>query len=340
MSRIPRNHYLVLHDALRRFLGPDAQLAAFVKAKHTFQCDMLVNHARTDPLELRRVGGLRDSSSSSSSSSSSGTISTSISSVGEDRVDVAVSKAGVVELARALQEQLGTCDVVPHTRRIDVVFRDRSVVQLALGAAARDLPFALESGADVNQEPDWRLRNRLRISLGFDEELFLSQCPRSVNVAARVLEKSMFDSAHHSALLSIVPAMVAMYEAHGRRLLAVLPPVSYWLAHCYALTQAYPCRTYQQIVATVEHNFARYYGEYPMLNPYCAGEDLNTIEVVQWLCEAHNAGAAAALCDTTASTMDVALVGGDCAFTNSDGAASASSTVAGGVEGGRRWPAA
>nr|CAJ2467218.1 unnamed protein product [Leishmania braziliensis] len=271
MSYIPRNHYLVVHDAIRRLLGPNAQLAAFVKAKHAFQCDMLVNDARTDPNELIRAGARCSGGG-----------------IGDD----AAARAGVAEFARGLQGVLGICDVVTHTRRVDVVFRDRSLIQLALGAAKSDLPYALNTGSDVNQEPDWRLRNRLRISLGYDEELFLAQCTRSVNVAARILEKCAFDSLRHSPMINTNPEMAAMYEASGQQWQAVLPPVTYWQVHCYALMKAYPCRHYQQIVATVEHNYAAYYGEFPMANPYCDGEDLNTIQVVRWLCEAFNAGVA------------------------------------------------
>ncbi|CAJ1986147.1 hypothetical protein conserved [Leishmania donovani] len=281
MPHIPRNHYLVVHDAIRKLLGPDAQLAAFVKAQHAFQCDMLVNDARTDPEELMRAGARHSGGG-----------------IGDD----AAAKAGVGEFARRLQGVLGICDVVPHTRRVDVIFRDRSLIQLALGAAKRDLPYALETGADVNQEPDWRLRNRLRISLGYDEELFLAQCTRSMNVAARILEKRAFDSARYSALMSTNAAMAAMYEASGQRWQAVLPPVTYWQAHCYSLMKAYPCRHYQQIVATVEHNYAAYYDEFPMTNPYCDGEDLNTIQVVKWLCEAFNAGAAVSQVTSAASS--------------------------------------
>ncbi|GET85910.1 hypothetical protein, conserved [Leishmania tarentolae] len=281
MSYIPRNHYLVVHDAIRKLLGPSAQLAAFVKAKHAFQCDMLVNDARTDPSELMRIGAR----------CSGGVVSE----------DVA-AKAGVSEFARRLQGELGICDVVPHTRRIDVIFRDHNVIQLALGAAKRDLPYALETGADVSQEPDWRLRNRLRISLGYDEELFLAECTRSINIAARILEKYALNTARYSALLSTNTEMAAMYEASGQRWQAVLPPVTYWQAHGYLLMKTYPCRHYQQIAATVEHNFAAYYGEFPMTNPYCDGEDLNTIQVVRWLCEAFNPGAAASQNASAASS--------------------------------------
>ncbi|KAG5487257.1 hypothetical protein LSCM4_07746 [Leishmania orientalis] len=282
MSYIPRSHYLIVHDALRKLLGPDAQLTAFVKAKRAFQCDMLVNDARTDPNELIRAGAQHS---------------------GGDACNDAAAKAGVEGFARALQELLGVCDVVPHTRRVDIVFRDRSLIQLALGAAKKDLPYALKTGADIDQEPDWRLRNRLRISLGYDEELFLAQCTRSVNVAARILEKCIFDAARYCALINTNAEMAAMYEASGQRWEAVLPPVTYWQAHCYALMEAYPCRHYQQIVATVEHNFALYYGEFPMTNPYCEGEDLNTIQVVKWLCEPFNAVAARAQVTSAASKM-------------------------------------
>jgi hypothetical protein len=279
MSYVPRNHYLTLHDALRRLLGPKAHLAAFVKAKKPFQCDMLVNSVQTDPETLHRVG-LTASSSTGATHSSSGSSPSSTN----------YAKKGVGIFVRELQELLGFCDVIPHSRRVDVVFRDRTMLSLALGADKADLPYHLDSGADINQEPDWRLRNRLRISLGFDEELFLAACSRTVNVAARVVEKSMYDYFRFSSMLNINPKLAAAFEASGRDWHAVLPPVIYWKAHGYALDQAYSCRHYQAAAATIEHVFADYYGEFPFDNPYCTGEDLNTIEVVQWLCEARKTG--------------------------------------------------
>ncbi|KPI84503.1 hypothetical protein ABL78_6438 [Leptomonas seymouri] len=291
MPYIPRSHYLTLHDALRRLLGPNTQLAAFVKAKKQFQCDMLVNSRQTDPETLYREGaaalGATGSKDSASGSGSSGGGSTANSAESSKRCLL----KGTEMLARELQEVLGICDIIPHTRRIDVVFRDRSMIQLGLGADKADLPFVVDRGEDINQEPDWRRRNRLRISLGFDEELFLAECTRSINVAARVLEKSMYDYFQHSSMLDLNPKMAAAFEASGRDWHAVLPPLVYWQAHGYSLDQAYGCRHYQNAAATIEHNFAAYYGAFPMDNPFCPGEDLNTIEVVQWLCLARKTGA-------------------------------------------------
>ncbi|KPA83641.1 hypothetical protein ABB37_01909 [Leptomonas pyrrhocoris] len=289
MSYIPRSHYLTLHDTLRRLLGPNAQLAAFVKAKKNFQCDMLVNCAQTDPETLYREGVAASSSADSERNTSSSSSSSADHDTGAAS-SINYSKKGVSLVARQLQELLGFCDVVPHTRRIDVAFRDRTVIQLALGAGKADLPFAVEKGEDINQEPDWRKRNRLRVSLGFDEELFLAACTRTINVAARTLEKSMYDYFRYSAMLQLFPAMAAAYEASGQDWRAVLPPIIYWKAHGYALEKAYGCRHYQNAAATVEHNFAEYYGVFPMDNPFCPGEDLNTIEVVRWLCEARKTG--------------------------------------------------
>lgn len=292
MSYIPRSHYLTLHDALRRLLGPQAQLAAFVKAKKPFQCDMLVNSARTDPEVLHRDGVTLSSSSDASQLSDSGSNVKGTNSKGGAGSGSGenYTRKGVSMFARDLQEVLGFCDVVPHTRRIDIAFRDHTMIQLALGADKADLPFPVEKGEDINQEPDWHKRNRLRISLGFDEELFLGACSRSINVAARVLEKSMYDYFCFSPMLAQNPEMAAAFEASGRDWHAVLPPVVYWQAHGYVLDQAYGCRHYQNASATIEHNFAEYYGVFPMDNPYCPGEDLNTIAVVRWLCEARKTG--------------------------------------------------
>lgn len=292
MSYIPRSHYLTVHDALRKLLGPNAQLAAFVKAKKEFQCDMLVNSARTDPTAVARAGAAVEAAAGTSSRRTDmqdGKASN------DDALSERIAKRGVGVFARELQELLGFCDVIPHTRRIDIAFRDRTMLQLALGADKADLPFAVEKGEDINQEIDWRKRNRLRISLGFDEELFLGECTRSMNVAARVLEKSVYDYFRISPMLMLNPEMAAAYEASGRDWHAVLPPVLYWKVHGYSLDKAYGCRHYQNIAATVERNFAEYYGVFPMDNPYCPGEDLNTIEVVKWLCEARKTGSMLAM---------------------------------------------
>lgn len=99
MSYIPRNHYLHIHDALRKLIGPKADLAAFVSNQGAFQCNMLINSERTDPDYLQGNTG------------------------------------SVEQFARELQGLLGICDVVPNKRRVDVIFRDRTCIQLALGAA-------------------------------------------------------------------------------------------------------------------------------------------------------------------------------------------------------------
>lgn len=273
MSYVSRNHYLLLHDALRKMLGPSAQLAAFVKAKKPFQCDLVVNSKRTDPLTLAQVGAAVGSPG------------------GRAKDEAGVALEGVKVFARELQELLGSCDIIPHTRRLDIVFRDRAMLQVALGPDKADMPFAVDGGADLNQMPDWRERNRMRISLGFDEELFAAECTRSVNVAARLLERKMYDQCRRSSILLLNSKMAAAFEACGRDWLAVTPPVSYWKVHGYGLDKAYGCRHYQNIAATVERNFAEYYGVFPLENPYCPGEDLNTIEVAQWLCEGVRTGA-------------------------------------------------
>lgn len=281
MAYVTRNHYLLLHDALRKVLGPSAQLAAFVKAKKPFQCDMLVNSVRTDPVTLLRDGAAAAAAAGSSSSSTE---------KDPQKAEASMAREGVKVFARQLQEALGTCDVIAQTRRLDVVFRDRTMLQIALGPDKSDLPFKVTSGADINQERDWRQRNRLRVSLGFDEELFFADCSRSVNVAARKLEKLTYTRCRFSSILLLNPEMAAAFEARGRDWLAVTPPIAYWKVHCYTLDKAYGCRHFEDIAGTVQHNYAEYYGVYPLESPYCPGEDWNTITEAQWLCEAMKTG--------------------------------------------------
>lgn len=242
-----------IHDALRKLIGPKADLAAFVSNQGAFQCNMLINSERTDPDYLQGNTG------------------------------------SVEQFARELQGLLGICDVVPNKRRVDVIFRDRTCIQLALGAAKSSMG-GVTAPAHINEVSDWHHRNRLRISLGYDEELFLKACNRFINIAARSMEKTVYNYLRYSPLLSQSAELAAMYEKANYDLQAVAPPLSYWLAHGYALSRAYHCRHYQDVYGTVMNNFARYYGEFPFDNPYCPGEDLNTIGVVQWVCEAWKSG--------------------------------------------------
>ncbi|CCW61106.1 unnamed protein product [Phytomonas sp. EM1] len=243
---LPRNYYLLTHDALRLFVGKEAELSAFVKNRKPFQCDMLINSSMTDPLLAE------------------------------------TNPNYVKEFCSLLQEKMGECSLNAFERRIEITFPDNEVLHLALGAPRKWLN-GIQSPEEINQEPDWRLRNRLRISLGFDEALFTSCCSLGLNIAARYMEKWAYDFYKNRKLLlySMKPEIFSKLDSDR---FAVLPPVTYWQAHGYVLQQNYPCGAYQQVYETVRHNFAKYYKVYPFSNPYCEGEDLNTMKVVMDLC--------------------------------------------------------
>lgn len=244
-TAIPRKCFLYVHDALRKLLGPEAHLAAFVTQRKPFQCDMLVNHARTDPENVK------------------------------------TDKHFVSHLASDLQRLLAVCTLEPFTRRIDISFHTGDVIQLALGAPTSRLNDIMTPAA-INAEPDWRQRNRLRISMGYDEELFLLSCTATINGAAVLLEKRAYDHYKNSVLLELTqPTIAALLRTDPA---AALPPLSYWQAHCYSYLRQYTVDHSFELFNAVSANYARYYGDYPMSNPYCEGEDLNTILAVQELC--------------------------------------------------------
>ncbi|EAN92205.1 hypothetical protein C3747_84g19 [Trypanosoma cruzi] len=241
---LPKKYYLLVHDAARKVLGTDAEISAFVSSKRKFQCDMLINASATDPEMTGRAGGGGDHSYQR-------------------------------EFAVGLQRYLGSCDVVVRSRRLDVVFMDREVLQLALGAPRRAIN-NLQRGEEINGEPDWTRRNRLRISLGYDEDLFTNVCDLKMNIAARLMEKFVFDTYYNSTYHGSVEQFMQRES----------PPVTYWQAHGYTLAREYQFDHHVTLAGTIAQNFAKYYGEFAFDNPYCPGEDLNTISSVQWLCKA------------------------------------------------------
>lgn len=264
---VPRGHYLYVHDAVRRVFGRDnVELSAFVRNKHPFQCDMLINAAETDP----------------------------------DVLQGNVEK--VKALLKRLQPELGSCALRAHEQRVDIVFRDQHVLQLALGAPKAWLG-DLQETKDINREPDWQKRNRLRISLGFDEKMFTASCGLGINLAARALEKYTYNYYKHSPVLSLLPGNLK--EAFDRDYRGVIPPVTYWQAHCYAFSQAYPVRHHMELEATVWRNFAQCFGRFPFDNPYCAGEDLNTMTCAKLLCSIWQPLPFASADDVRETTMTV-----------------------------------
>ncbi|ORC85272.1 uncharacterized protein TM35_000361320 [Trypanosoma theileri] len=280
---LPKKYYLLVHDAIRKVLGTEAEISAFVKAKKLFQCDMLVNATATDP-------DLAEKSNQTNNKNNNNNINNN----NRKRNKNNNESAYVREFAVGLQRYLGSCDVVVRRRRLDVVFLDREVLQIALGAPRRAIN-NLQSAEEINNEPAWVKRNRLRISLGFDEELFTNACDFKINVAARMMEKWAFDAQvmkgdsnifHTEGNIQQQQQQQQQEEEELNQLREELPPVTYWQAHGYVLTREYHVEHHVALLGTISQNFAKYYGEFPFDNPYCPGEDLNTLASVQTLCKA------------------------------------------------------
>ncbi|KAG8349031.1 hypothetical protein ERJ75_000833200 [Trypanosoma vivax] len=269
--RLPKKYYLIVHDALRKVLGVDAEISAFVSSLGTFQCHMLVNSSITDPDLATRYSASNVGPASVQNPHCKEAL--------DNKKDGNGSISGHVgEFAVKLQRYLGNCDIVVHRHRLDIVFMDREVLRLALGASRRVIN-NLTHGSDINQEPDWTRRNRLRISLGYDEDLFTNVCDLSINLSARLLEKWAYDMHWKEDVVVNDEASARLQRERA------LPPVTYWQAHGYSLSSQYPCNHHVTLAGTIAQNFAKYYGEFPFDNPYCPGEDLNTIGCVGELCE-------------------------------------------------------
>ncbi|CBH12687.1 hypothetical protein, conserved [Trypanosoma brucei gambiense DAL972] len=262
---LPKKYYLIVHDAIRKVLGNDAEISAFVTSQGKFQCHMLVNSTTTDPDLSNTVTGNPVGGSAGNA-------------------DKKGEVCGFVkDFAARLQRCLGVCDIVACRRRLDIVFMDREVLRLALGAPRRAIN-NLRHPCEINEEPDWTRRNRLRISLGFDEDLFIGVCDLKIALAARLMERWVYDKycKGNVGKLKGESAKRLLWERQRH----LYPPVTYWQAHGYLLSQEYPCDHHITLVGTIAQNFAKYYGEFPLDNPYCPGEDLNTIGCVQELCRA------------------------------------------------------
>ncbi|EPY39180.1 hypothetical protein AGDE_04749 [Angomonas deanei] len=193
----------------------------------------------------------------------------------------------VRHFALALQEQMGTCSISARNNRLDVIFQDRQVLQLALGADVADMG-GVTCGKDINAEPEATRRNRLRISLGFDEDLFKQACAPQLHFSARSLEKWAYDRWLNPTHLDNQKEAERYFLAHDGDHKALLPPVTFWLAHLHAFIKTFDAQcSMQDVESTIRQVFYVYYGHQPFENPFCEGEDLNTINTVKWLCECY-----------------------------------------------------
>lgn len=313
MRGIPRNHYLLVHDALRKVCAssslvcPPPKLAAFVNQRHPFQCDMLINSQVTDPDNFQpAIKGLSGPISSSSSSPTGASTCTRSSSPPSRKGGVKAYHAFLY----ALQKELGLCHVHagPHIARVDIRFADQSVIHLALGAALEDLPsvhfpdscspatpgtsikwsspdLQAAAAAAVNGEPSRLRRARLRVSLGgYDEALFIESISGIEKLAARKLCDWTHDYALRTPTVwSTHPiTRVAPPSASARDLL--LPPHYYWLAHAKeAMSQfSSSVKNHMDLMRIIQSHFISVFDGLPLENPFFPGEDLNTLPEVQW----------------------------------------------------------
>lgn len=313
MRGIPRNHYLLVHDALRKLCGsssaiaPSPKLAAFVRQRHPFQCDMLINSRATDPDNFQpqlEVPSSHPSSLLSSSSNTENTSHTVNSSNRKGRIEAYHS------FLYALQRELGLCNILPgpHIARVDIQFADQSLIHLALGAALEDLPMGKLPGSEktstpgtsiawssqevraaaalaVNTEPSRLRRARLRVSLGgFDEALFIDSAPGMEKLTAQKLCEWTHDYVLRTpAVWSTHPTTrTAPTSTFSRDLL--LPPYYFWLAHVMEAMNQYQSnvKNHMDLMRIVQSHFISVFDGLPLSNPFFPGEDLNTLPEVQW----------------------------------------------------------
>lgn len=144
---------------------------------------------------------------------------------------------------------------------------------ITLEFPVHDIEMSLQLGMkgvtvdDVNNAPEYEERVPLRSSLGYDEERFMRSAPKMASLSAVLLEKWAVDN----------------YPAD------LCPPDMYWLVHSYRVMEAYPQYDHHQIIfGSVMDKFGMMFERYPLDNPFCPGEDLNTLRTARNLCRAMN----------------------------------------------------
>lgn len=315
MLEIPRNHYLLVHDALRKICAasvsvavptaapspPLPKLAAFVRQRHPFQCHMLVNSPLTDPDNFQPTLPFHHRHSSSSANFSNGST--------RDR-----HGKGRLETYRsflyALQRELGSCHVLPgpHIARVDIRFPDQSVIHLALGAALEDLSTVAfpascspaKSGynmpwsspelrsaavAAVNEELSRSQRARLRVSLGgYDEALFIQSASGIEKLTAQKLCEWTYQYVARAPAVWLTHPVTSSPPKSSLSRDLLLPPYYYWLAHAReALTHnKASVKNQMDLMRIVQSQFVSVFDELPLENPFFPGENLNSLPEVQW----------------------------------------------------------
>lgn len=167
----------------------------------------------------------------------------------------------VRDIALRVQDSYSNADVVAKKQRIDIYFntlKDHLSVNFGVPGITID---------DVNAEPTGETRRLLRSSLGFDEERFIKTAPPMASLAAALCAKTIYDYYPHTPELN--------------------PPVTYWLAHCYRMMEAYPGFDHHQLVyGSVMDKFTVLFEREKFINPFCDGEDMNTMRAAANLCRA------------------------------------------------------
>lgn len=163
------------------------------------------------------------------------------------------------DFARRLQHNMPNVTCTPCKRRVDVVFQGtKEALSVQLGRPNVKVE-------DINSLLEYEDRVPLRSSLGYDEERFAAQAPPLATWATALLEKWAFDN------------FTEDFQPHRM----------YWLAHSYSIVETYPMlESPHAIAGGVRDKFWELYEKAPFDNPYCPGEDLNTMRKARNVCRA------------------------------------------------------
>lgn len=161
------------------------------------------------------------------------------------------------DIAIGLQKNMPHVLLKPQRYCIDLEFPVNEI-QMSVQVGWKDATVE-----EINSEPEYEDRVPLRSSLGYDEQRFMNSAPRMASISAVLLEKWALKN-------------------YGKEM---APPAMYWLVHSYRMMETYPLFDHHQIIfGSVVDKFAHMYGKVPLDNPYCPGEDLNTLRLARNIC--------------------------------------------------------
>jgi hypothetical protein len=160
-------------------------------------------------------------------------------------------------IAEALQKHMSYVLLKPQRHCIDLEFPVNEI-QMSVQIGWKDVTIE-----EINSEPEYEDRVPLRTSFGYDEQRFMNSAPKLASLSAVLLEKWALKN-------------------YGKEM---APPAMYWLVHSYRVMEAYPAFDHHQIIfGSVADKFSELYGKYPLDNPFCPGEDLNTLRLARNIC--------------------------------------------------------